>query len=171
MKNCVKCQKEIGFQDAFCPHCGSNQLRDEIMDRLDRVESNINNTVKSENTGLLVTLGVLSIVGSIFGMSRGLLYEAIAGLADSGSSYTKGYIYVFANLGSMIGVILMLSRKIVGLYAYTLAQIVYVVTVMISSMSYEEGRTLAVAVSSFFMIPSVVFVFLFWSKGVKDKLS
>ncbi len=170
MKNCVKCQKEIGVQDTYCQYCGSHQLRDELMDRLDRVENSINNTVKKENTGLLVALGVISIIGSIFGIGRGLLYEAVSSL-DPDSEYVRGYIYVYANLGSLIGVIMLLSKKIWGLYIYTFSQVVYIVTVLWAAMSYEVGSSFAVAFSSFFLIPSVVFVFLFWTKDIKNKLS
>ena len=170
MKNCVKCQKEIGGQDAYCQYCGSHQLRYELMDRLDRVENSINNTVKKENTGLLVTLSVISIIGSIFGIGRGLLYEAVSSL-DADSEYIRGYIYVYANLGSLIGVIMLLSKKIWGLYIYSVSQVVYIVTVISAAMSYEVGSAFAVAFSSFFLIPSVVFVFLFWTKDIKNKLS
>ncbi len=170
MKNCVKCQKEIGTQDNYCQHCGSNQLRDELMDRLEKVESSINSTVKKENTGLLVTLSVLSIIGSVFGIGRGLLYEAVSSL-DADSEYIRGYIYVYANLGSLIGIIMVLSKKIWGLYIYSISQVVYIVTVIWAAMSYEVESSFAVALSSFFLLPSAVFVFLFWSKDIKNKLS
>lgn len=174
MRNCVTCGKEIEDRDSYCSHCGANQLRDEIMSRLDRVETNVTNTVKDENTGLLIALCVLTIIGSSFGIARGLIYEAFSSLGSSTHSgdfyYIKGYIYVLTNIGTLFGAILVLARNKIGIYLHTIAQTIYIFTVLYSATGYGEFSGLAFATASIFLIPSGVFIFLYWTKGVTSKM-
>src|SRR5689334_12291978 len=99
MAFCSSCGAEVTDENAvFCPSCGAGLLK-------------YNPPVKKEpNPTALVTLCVLTIIGSLFGIIRGFFYEAIAG-AFGNSDYLYGYMFAGLNAGTLVAAILMLLQK------------------------------------------------------------
>ena len=72
----------------------------------------------------------------------------------------------------------MLQRKLNGLFVYTVFQIVYIITVVIASFSYGDALDnwggdayyLASGIAMFFLIPSVIFLVLYWTDKIKSQL-
>lgn len=152
MKSCIACNAEIEEGFNFCKICGSNQ------------KAHQNDLIK--NKGMFLTvLCVLTIIGSIFGIARGWLYELVSTVGND--DYFRGWIYIFANIGTLAGAILMLKRKKTGLHLYTVFQSVYILTVIYATIIYEvsDFEGLAIVLSMFFLIPSIIFVILYWQNS------
>ena len=149
MKSCIACNAEIETGFNFCKTCGSNQNPPQ------------NNVIKKDST-LLTVLCILTIIGSLFGILRGWLYELVSTVGND--DYFRGWIYIFANIGTLVGAIMMLKRKILGLHLYTVFQSIYILTVIYATLVYEisDFEGLAIVLSMFFLIPSVVFLILYW---------
>ena len=151
MKSCIACNAEIEEGFNFCKICGSNQNAPQ------------NNVIKKDSA-LITVLCILTIIGSLFGILRGWLYELVSTVGHN--DYFRGWIYIFANIGTLVGAILMLKRKKSGLNLYTVFQSIYILTVIYATIVYEvsDFEGLAIVLSMFFLIPSIVFLILYWKK-------
>ena len=152
MKSCIACNAEIEEGFNFCKVCGSKQ-------------NSIQNDLLKSNTTLLTILCILTIIGSLFGIARGWLYELVSTVGND--DYFRGWIYIFANIGTLLAAILMLKRKKIGLHLYTVCQSIYILTVIYATAIYEvsDFEGLAIVASLFFLIPSIVFLILYWQKS------
>ena len=153
MKLCIRCNSSLDDENNFCQNCGADQ------------KISLTNTTRNETAYFLVALCILTMLGSLFGIARGWLYEMVSEL-DTGGNYYRGWIYVVTNLGTLVGAIIMLNRKLLGLYIYTASQIVYILTVISASLSYDEvfkgSNAIASGISSLFLVPSIAFLILYW---------
>ena len=59
---------------------------------------------------LLIVLCIFTIIGSMFTIGRGVLYELFADLADN--DYVRGWIYAATGIGTLVGAVMMLLRKL-----------------------------------------------------------
>lgn len=154
MKNCINCNQEITEETNFCDFCGVDQTTKR----------------NASNSTFITVLCVLTIVGSVFTMWRGLLYEAVAGVADN-DEFIRGWIYIISSVGTFSGAIFMLNKKINGLYIYTFSQVIYLITVVYATIIYvDDFGGFALIISSMFFVPSVGFLIAYWSEGVKRQL-
>jgi hypothetical protein len=150
MKSCIACNAEIEEEFNFCKICGSNQ----------NVQPN--DLIKG-NTTFLTILCILTIGGSLFGMARGWIYEIVSTVGNDG--YFRGWIYIITNIGTLVGAIIMLMRKKNGLHLYTVSQSIYILTVIYTTMVYESSSYFggyAIAISTLFLVPSILFLILYW---------
>jgi hypothetical protein len=121
------------------------------------------------NKGTFLTfLCVLTIIGSLFTILRGYLYELISTI-DTDHSYFRGWIYILSSIGTAVGAILMLQKKFIGLIIYTVCQIIYLLTIVYATSQYANDSVsdfnfgaLAVAISAFFLFPSLIVLVLYW---------
>ncbi|MDA9563116.1 hypothetical protein N9R81_00410 [Flavobacteriales bacterium] len=86
MTNCKKCDQRTEGEINFCTNCGQYQKED------------IKNYAEN-NAYFLNILCVLTIIGSVFTMGRGYLYEMVS-MMDSESNYFRGWIYLGSALGT-----------------------------------------------------------------------
>jgi hypothetical protein len=177
MTSCKKCNQWIGEGSNFCPQCDSNQLLVDV-------------EPKKGSPAFLITLCILTIIGSLFTIIRGYFYELISTVGGNGE-YFRGWIYVISGVGTLVGAIIMTQKKRIGLYIYTLFQTAYIVTVFIALFSFmnlfgtlvtnnevhspkdplsNAVNFLAISVALFFLIPAITFLILYWSKSVKNCL-
>lgn len=128
---------------------------------------------------LLIILCVLTIVGSIFTICRAFLYEVVAHM-DSDTNYIRGWIYAISSIGTLIGAVMMINGKMRGLYLYSCFQLIYIITVIIATFSYTDLfrsdldmnlSYLSLSIAMFFLVPSVVFLCLYWTRSIKGQLS
>ena len=155
MKNCINCNVEIMDETNFCDFCGVNQTTKR----------------NASNSSSITVLCILTIVGSVFTMWRGLLYEAVAGVADN-DEFIRGWIYIISSIGTIVGAIFMLNKKINGLYIYTFSQVIYLITVVYATIIYvEDFGGFALIISSMFFVPSACFLIVYWSKNMQKQLS
>jgi hypothetical protein len=165
MINCKRCNQQMEEEISFCPTCGEDQRA-----------NNINQ--ERSNASFLIALCVLTIVGSIFTIGRAYLYEMIS-MMDGSNNYLRGWIYAGSSIGTLVGAIMMIQRKLNGLYVYSAFQIVYIIAVIIASFSYsdsfgshgKEASLLASGIAMFFLIPSIIFLTLYWTKMIKKHLT
>ncbi len=157
MKSCIACNAEIEEGFNFCKICGTNQNEEQ------------NDLIKS-NTTFLTVLCVLTIIGSLFGIARGWIYELVSSMGNDG--YYRGWIYIITNIGTLAGAIMMLKRQINGLYLYSVSQGVYVLTVIYTTILYEssEFEGFALFISMLFLVPAIVFLILYWQNMFKKHL-
>ena len=166
MTNCKRCNEPMHEETNFCPKCGEDQRN-----------PNTVNPQKSNATFLMV-LCVLTIIGSVFTIGRAYLYEMVSMMDDS-SNYVRGWVYAGSAVGTLVGAILMIQRKLTGLYVYTVSQIIYILAVIVASLSYgdefgkfgDEATFLASAIAMFFLLPSILFLILYWTNMVKKHLN
>lgn len=156
MLNCNKCNDEVSENTNFCPSCGA-ELRE-------------GSPKDNGNSSLLTVLCVLTILGSIFTIGRALLYEMFSEF-DQNSEYIRGWIYAASAIGTLVGAALMLKKQLRGLYIYTIFQIIYLITVVIASLSYGEFNDVAFIIALFFLVPSILFLVLYWTNSVKKHMS
>ena len=164
MINCKRCNQQMDEETNFCPTCGEDQ----------RVAQT--NQQKS-NATFLIVLCVLTIIGSIFTIGRAYLYEMVSMMGGS-SNYIRGWIYAGTAIGTLVGAVMMIQKKLKGLYIYSAFQIIYLITVIIASFSYgddfgshgKEATLLASGIAMFFLLPSALFLILYWTKMVKKHL-
>jgi hypothetical protein len=161
MSICINCKSSLEEKDSFCPTCGFNQVR---------------TSIPIEKTGamLLRILCVLTILGSFFTIGRAILYEAIANVADN-DEYIRGWIYGLSSIVTFIGALLMFNEKRSGLITYSIGQSVYIITVIWATSIYVSvghgvGQV-AFAVSMMFMIPSILFLWMYWTKSIRSQLN
>lgn len=156
----------MGEEINFCPNCGQDQHSKNI-------------TAQKSSTTFLTVLCILTIVGSVFTILRSVLYEMIS-MMDSNSNYIRGWIYAGSSIGTLIGAILMLQKKLKGLYLYSVFQAIYIITVLFATFVYgdifkESGRnnemsTLAFTIAMFFLVPSIFFLVSYWKNPIKKHL-
>jgi hypothetical protein len=164
MTNCIRCNQNLEKETNFCPNCGEDQSLNEV-------------TREKSNASFLIVLCTLTIIGSIFTIARAYLYEMVA-MMDSGIDYVRGWIYAGSGIGTLIGAVLMIQRKLLGLYVYSIFQVIYIITVIVASFSYgsvmeeygDEINLIASAIAMFFIIPSLAFLGLYWTKMVRKHL-
>jgi hypothetical protein len=149
MKSCAACNAEIEEGFNFCKICGTDQ------------NAYQNDLIKS-NTTYLTILCILTIVGSLFGIARGWIYELVSTVGNDG--YFRGWIYILANIGTLTGAIMMLKIKKSGLHIYTVSQSVYILTVIYATIIYESSDFggFAFVFSLLFLVPSIIFLILYW---------
>ena len=158
MKTCPNCNSDNSDANSFCGQCG--RLFDQDPQP---VFTSVRPKENSPNVTILI-LGILTIVGSIFTIWRGLYYEIFA---DEG--YWRGWVYAISSLGTLGGAILMIQRNYTGLIVYTAFQSIYILTVLIAILSYAGDWTgpLALAIGMLFLIPSTIFLVLYWALVAK----
>ncbi|WP_202857212.1 zinc ribbon domain-containing protein [Fulvivirga marina] len=154
MKTCIKCQESIEIETRFCPKCGLDQ----------------NQITLVASSSFLITLCILTIVGSVITIGRALLYEIVASAVEQ--DYYRGWIYFWSSGGTLIGAIMMLQKKINGLYVYSISQVIYLITIVVASFSYGDvSAEIAFFVAMCFFLPSLVMLYLYWLKVVRQHLN
>lgn len=153
MAHCKQCNQPIKEDANFCQSCGYNY--------------GANPTSQNRDATFLIVLCVLTIVGSALTILRAYFYEIISEL-DSHNTYIRGWIYGASAIGTLIGAIIMIQRKLNGLYIYTVSQVIYIITVIVASFSYGDFNDLASFIAMFFLIPSIAFLVLYWTVTKKD---
>lgn len=164
MKNCIRCNNELEPEINFCSSCGQDQ----------RVNISAQN---SQNASLLIVLCVMTIIGSLFTIGRAYLYEMVS-MMDGSNDYFRGWIYAGSSIGTLIGALMMIQRKLNGLYVYSVSQVIYIVTVVIASFSYNddfggfgnEASILASGIAMFFLVPAIAFLIMYWTSMVRKHL-
>lgn len=151
---CKQCNELMDEKTNFCTNCGEGQKI---------------NDVRQTNNTVLIVLCTLTIIGSIFTIVRALFYE-MASMLASDSNYYRGWIYAISGIGTLVGAFMMMQRKLDGLYVYSVSQIIYLITVIIASLSYGSNNAISIIVAMFFFIPSAIFLLLFWTKNIKKCL-
>ena len=146
----------------FCPHCGTNQM-----------SGNVN---RKSSTAILTILCVVTFIGSLFTILRAFIYLLIAIDEEWILMGIRGTLYLLTSIGTIVGAAQMLSKRLSGLHIYSVSQSIYLLTVL-SALGYyiEEigdflGSGFAVVVAMFFFLPSVAFLWLYWTPTVKQHL-
>ncbi|MCW4470707.1 hypothetical protein OGH69_17175 [Flavobacterium sp. MFBS3-15] len=159
MKVCHRCNATLENETNFCPVCGADQ----------RFGSR-----EKESSTLLMVLCILTVIGSVFQMFRGMLYEMVAN-ADNNNEYIRGWIYSITAVVTIIGAIMMFQKQLKGLYVYTAGQAIYLLTCFWATSVYlddvtDSDRILVWIISSIFIIPAIIFLILFWMDDCKRVL-
>jgi len=162
MKYCKHCGATLTDDAAaFCSSCGTNQY--------DVSEPGISEKTNNMGGAALVTLCILTILGSVLGILRGLFFEAIASGNDFGHNNSLGYASAFFNVGTLMGAVLMLNRKLTGFWLYAASQIVCIVLVILKTAEFDDmiGHSggygnIALLISLLFIVPYALFLLLYF---------
>ncbi|EDP95329.1 hypothetical protein KAOT1_09661 [Kordia algicida OT-1] len=151
----------------FCPECGTNQgVKVVYIDRNDKP------------VGLIV-LCVLTICGSLFTIGRAIIYELFAAITEDEGIATRGLIYILTSVGTIIGAVLMISRKLIGLYIYSVSQVIYIITLVIAIYTHnsETGfvprnglADMSGIMIFYFGLPALIFLGVYWLKDIRKYL-
>ena len=162
MKYCSNCGESIDSNVQFCPHCGADQVSSA--------------PTKKTSTAILTTLCILTLIGSLFTVLRALIYLAIASEESWDMMTIRGLLYLLTSIGTFVGAIKMINKKISGLYIYTVSQAIYLITVLFALSYYLKeigdalGDQFAIVVAMFFIIPSIAILALYWTQMAKQHL-
>lgn len=162
MKYCINCGESIEPTVQFCPHCGTNQITPSPDIKASRA--------------LLITLCILTLIGSVFTILRATIYLMIASEESWELMTVRGLLYLLTSIGTIIGAVQMLNRKLMGLYIYSVSQGIYLLTVFFALSYYLNeigdalGDQFAVVVAMFFIVPSVTILVLYWTPMAKQHL-
>ncbi|MBX3165283.1 MAG: zinc ribbon domain-containing protein [Bacteroidetes bacterium] len=169
----------------YCTNCGT-QLPDEPLNYCSlcgfklsqETNANKQETIANKsNTGeaTLITLCILTILGSIFGILKGLYFETAF---DYSAPYTRGfsdtypifnlsrslvYVSIVCNVATLIAAIYMLMRKKAGYVIYMAAQSINEVA-FISWLSYSmwgSVQKIFIPTALTSVLPAVVFMILY----------
>ncbi len=159
MQNCIRCAAPLEEATNFCPRCGTDQRY---------------GYREKESSTLLTVLCILTIIGSVFQIVRGMLYELVA-TADNNNEYIRGWIYAITGVATIIGSILMLQKQLNGLYVYTAGQAIYLLTCFWATSVYMNdpdlgGEGIVFAIAAMFVVPAIIFLIIFWTDGCKRVL-
>jgi hypothetical protein len=163
MKSCIRCNQSIEDNTNFCPKCGANQ--------------------KNDNPTFLIVLCVMTILGSLFVMARGFLYEMVSTIGNDGD-YIRGWIFFLTGIGTFVGALIMLKGKKLGLHIYSIFQIIYILTVCYTALIYNQNdivnptsisnndivKSISIGLAGFFVIPSIAILLLYWTKATRKHL-
>ncbi|MBO0321232.1 hypothetical protein J0X14_02910 [Muricauda sp. CAU 1633] len=128
---------------------------------------------QKNNATLLVSLCILTIIGSIFTMARAYFYE-MASMIEGNNYYVGDWVYADSAIGTLMGAFFMIQRKRIGLYIYTLFQSVYISRVLITTLMFKNfingSDKITYGFATFFLIPSIIFLILYWTKPIRSQL-
>ncbi|MEM6685535.1 MAG: hypothetical protein AAF617_07030 [Bacteroidota bacterium] len=117
---------------------------------------------------ILTILVIFTIIGSLFSMGKSLLYDTV--LSYFGQGDFLYYVYVATCVGTMIGAVMMLSKKKMGLYLYSVSQIVFILLFILSRIP-SPGVYYSTSYTILVTLPAFIFLVLYWSKSIKDYLT
>lgn len=129
---------------------------------------------KSSST--LIALCILTLLGSFFILFKGIITFLI--LADSNSTRTESGI-AFVNavyflefiscIGSIVGAILMLNRKKIGLLIYQVSSVLYIaLTAAFAIFCFFSIIGILIGILQFFYLaPSILFLLLYTKQAKK----
>src|ERR1700758_2017001 len=120
MKYCINCGKLIVDNGNYCSACGAAQITEKV-DLLKRTKN---------LPGIITTLGVITLLGSAFGILRGLFYQVVSNIFQHvhvihNEDYFRGYILVFLNIGTFVSGILIFKLNKIGFFLYLFFQTAY----------------------------------------------
>ncbi|MFN5416171.1 MAG: zinc ribbon domain-containing protein [Flavobacteriia bacterium] len=169
MKFCIHCGIEIYKNSKYCSSCGKPQS--EMVSGVIIESTDFNDLEKKGNFTFLTTLGILTLVGSIIGIFRGLLYQSFASINHYGNpDYIRGWLFVAVNIGTIAGAIVLLFKKKAGLYIYTFFQLVYLCLIIWTTSVYFDSKhsnMFAVTIAMFFFLPSLAFLIMYWTNPIR----
>ncbi|WP_298539025.1 hypothetical protein [uncultured Aquimarina sp.] len=164
----------------------SKEARGENVINLDRTTISNKSLDNHENKKSLpfffIALCVLTILGSLFVIIRGFWYQLFSGIWYDQNTilyeeYYRGWLYIISGIGTLIGAIVMVGkRKKIGLYVYTVSQIMYIITIAIAASSYTDIKylgdvsELAFAISILFLVPAILFLIFYWLNPTRKYL-
>ena len=131
------------------------------------------------SSAILNTLCVLTLIGSVFTILRGIVYLTISsggGGAWADLMNVRGSLYLLTSIGTIIGAVKMLNKEMLGLHVYTVSQVIYLITVFFALSYYLDkfksnfGDQFAIIVVMFFVVPSVVILALYWTQMARQHL-
>lgn len=172
MNFCVNCGIKLPeTQFKHCPGCGY-LVSPEVLQK--------DSTPKARREAALITLCVMTILGSIIGMLKALAIELVYSSEYNFTSnhYHFGYLSLLFNLGTLAGAVIMLMGKRSGYKIYLISESANILVVLLWlflptmitwSSPYQETMYYASQqLSPFYIwataatvIPSVVFIFLY----------
>ena len=117
---------------------------------------------------LLTILVVFTIIGSLFSMGKSLLYDAV--LSYFGAGDFLYYVYVATCVGTIFGAVMMLSKKKMGLYIYSVSQAVFILLFILSRIP-SEGVYYSASYTMLVALPAAIFLALYWSKSIREYLT
>ncbi|MEL1242990.1 zinc ribbon domain-containing protein [Flavobacterium sp. DGU11] len=158
MEKCIRCDAALEPGTNFCPVCGTDQRF----------------VYRPEATTItLKVLCILTIVGSVFQLFRGLIYEMVANDSNN-NEYIRGWIYGITGVMTLAGAVMMLQKQLNGLYLYTVGQIIYLLTCFWATSVYMEeagdATGLLLTIAAVFVVPAILFLIVFWTDECKKGL-
>ncbi|WP_298427528.1 hypothetical protein [uncultured Kordia sp.] len=166
MRNCISCYQQITDDVNFCPHCGAKQSQLHTQEEVRATHQETEN----KPVVIIIVLAILTICGSIFTIGRAVLYELVGSMANDDGIMIRAGIYVFASIGTIAGAIMMLLKKMNGLYLYTVCQIIYIIAATFAAIAHNSKENLASVIFVFFVAPSILFLIFYWIKDVRKHL-
>ena len=161
MKPCTRCGNLLADDATYCDNCNTEQPK-----RFDEFEIK-----PPQNANFLKVLCILTIVGVAF-----TLISSVVSLTMDAAFPIEGMQFLtiasFATaIAKLTAAILMLQRKLIGLYIYSVAAVI-AIAIQIYSVSItsgymnstlgDAGDTILIATTAFTVVIAIAFVLLYW---------
>jgi hypothetical protein len=163
MKTCIKCGHAISENTEYCPSCGAGQQFTKLT------------PVRKDDTFLKV-LCILTITGASISLFSAAL--TMGDIAIDNVFRILQILSVLVAIGKMTGAILMLQKRLNGLYIYTIAAIINIglsawMTFGMVSIATTENLPEGLLILSFIfaLAISAAFVVMYWLPINKNQLS
>ncbi len=171
MKTCYHCKQEIDERSEFCNFCGAAQYAQQPPPPTYQNPHYGGHGQQPRRVGsFLMTICIITIVGSALTFFRGMFYQAVSDLAHN-SDYIRGILYAITSIGTGVAAGLMLNRKMVGLYIYTVCQVIYLFAVVWAITVYGNSSGFNIVIGALFFLPSLAFLIMYWTKAARDEMT
>ncbi|MCW4470708.1 hypothetical protein OGH69_17180 [Flavobacterium sp. MFBS3-15] len=163
MKTCIKCGHAISENTEYCPSCGADQRFAKSLPE------------RKDDTFLKV-LCILTITGASISLLSAAL--TMGEIAIDNVFRILQILAVLVAIGKMTGAILMLQKRLTGLYIYTVAAVTNIglsawTAFGMASIATTESLPEGLLVLSFIfaLAISVAFLVMYWLKVNRGQLS
>lgn len=156
MSNSLEPKKETVDDIKFLPHEDSDQRKEVVF-----VE-------RRGAPTMLTILVIFTIIGSLFSMGKSLFFESVESYFGFGSYMY--YIYAATCVGTMVGAIMMLSKKKKGLHIYSVCQVIFII-LFVSGRIPTETADYLTSYTVLVALPALIFLALYWSKDIREYLT
>ena len=156
MSNSLEPKKETVADIKFLPHEDSNEKREVVY-----IE-------KRGAPTMLTILVIFTIIGSLFSMGKSLFYDTIQSYFGFGDYMY--YLYAATCVGTMVGAIMMLSKKKIGLHIYSVSQAIFILLFNLTRIP-TETEYYSTSWTVLVVLPAAIFLFLYWSKDIREYLT
>lgn len=167
MKSCIRCTAPLEDVATLCPACGTNQnpalfSKDYKYKRMRR----------KEDDTFLIVLCALTIVGTIFGTVTFFVGSQMFNKIYGENVAIVYAVSILVNAGKLTGAVLMLLKKRLGLYIYTIIALlgilysVFAKYLIVGQIVPDAPQipSLQIISTIFSIVFQLVFVVLYWLK-------
>lgn len=133
-------------------------------------------TERKRFPAICTVLCLLALVGPLYVITVSLFYLVFDFLFSNSDTLMMviTIVWSIASIGTIIGSVMLMMKKMKGLYVYSISQAIYLIAaiyIMVTFLGSSEDYDAGIAVIILLVIPSLIFLGLFWMTKLRKYLS